>query len=248
MNTMWPVVPLCDAQLQDVNPNDILESGLFRKCNTYRGGGGYDKFPEIYNRRMGQNRSDLNNQFVVQLQGCPLKCPYCYVTQDGINGPATKVTTESMVRSYRDSGCSVFHLMGGAPALYLNQWPELLEQLGDEVFHSDLLCVEGEYDRGALRELAQHKNSLYAVSIKGSRPEEFKKNTGMEFPAQLFERNLRALHEEGVPYYFTFTGMSQESVSFFEWSYPGYDYRDSFAIQLVHYKALDYCPCNPDQK
>lgn len=237
---MWPVVPLCEAQLQDVNPKDILEHGLFRRCNTYKGGGGYDKFPAIYNQRTGANRTDLHDQFVVQLKGCPLKCPYCYVTQDGIHGDCVKVATDRLVQSYRDSGCSVFHLMGGAPALYINQWPELIEKLDGEVFHSDLLCVESEYDRGVLRELAKAKNTLYAISIKGSSPEEFKKNTGVDFPAQLFERNLRALFEEGVPCYFTFTGMNEESVAFFKWAYPGYPYEDAFAIQLVHYKALDY--------
>lgn len=41
----WPVVPLSEGQLKDVNPADILEEGLYRKCDTYRGGGGYDQFP-----------------------------------------------------------------------------------------------------------------------------------------------------------------------------------------------------------
>jgi hypothetical protein len=31
----WPVVPLSEKQLKDVNPEDILENGLYRKCNIY---------------------------------------------------------------------------------------------------------------------------------------------------------------------------------------------------------------------
>ena len=50
----FDVVPLCEAQLMDVNPLDILNNGLYRKCNTYKGGGGYDKFPEIYNAKIGR--------------------------------------------------------------------------------------------------------------------------------------------------------------------------------------------------
>lgn len=238
---LWDIVPLCEAQLQDVNPNDILEGGLYRKCNTYKGGGGYDKFPEIYNRRYGQKREDLNNQFVVQLQGCPLRCPYCYVTPEGIFGESVKVDTSNLMKSYRDSGCSVLHLMGGAPALHIKGWPDLLSRLEeDEVFHSDLLCLEGDYDAQLLKDIASYPNSLYAVSIKGSTPEEFKANTGVELNTKMFERNLSLLFETGVPCYFTFTGMSKESVARFKKEHSSYSFEDSFAIQLVHYNALDY--------
>lgn len=34
----WPVMPLCKAQLQDINPDDVLNGGLYRRCNTYKGG------------------------------------------------------------------------------------------------------------------------------------------------------------------------------------------------------------------
>ena len=44
---MWKVVPICDYQKLDVRPEDLLDSGDFRKCETYRGGGGYDQFPKI---------------------------------------------------------------------------------------------------------------------------------------------------------------------------------------------------------
>ena len=30
----WPVVKLCEAQLQDVNKSDILNDGLYRKCKA----------------------------------------------------------------------------------------------------------------------------------------------------------------------------------------------------------------------
>lgn len=236
----FDVVPLCEAQLMDVNPLDILNNGLYRKCNTYKGGGGYDKFPEIYNARFGTSRTDLNNQFVVQVQGCPLACPYCYVTKSGIHGNAVKVTSEQLVKDYKDSGCSVFHLMGGAPALHIKKWPDLLSHLGGEVFHSDFLCLEGEYDTSVLSELAQYKNSLYSISIKGGTPEEFEKNTATKFNEELFSANLDKLFDAGLSCYFTFTGMTSQSIEEFKRKYPMYPYNDSFAISLVHYNALDY--------
>jgi hypothetical protein len=48
---IWPVVPLCKNQLRDIKEEDILEKGLYRLCNTYKGGGGYDQFNKIYEKR-----------------------------------------------------------------------------------------------------------------------------------------------------------------------------------------------------
>ena len=43
----FPVVSPCSSQLRDVRPEDVLSGGLFRKCDTYRGGGGYGQLPQI---------------------------------------------------------------------------------------------------------------------------------------------------------------------------------------------------------
>ena len=237
----WDVMPLCKAQLLDVNPNDILEGGLYRKCNTYKGGGGYDQFPAIYEQRV-RPTPDLHNQFVVQLKGCPLRCPYCYVTEEGVStGSSVQVSSKDMAASFYRSGCAVFHLMGGAPALQLRKWPDLLDQLHGEPFHSDFLLLEGEYDIGLLREIAQYKNALYAVSIKGGTPEEFWVNTNAVLDEQLFEQNLETILVSGLNIYFTFTGMAQGSIESFKRKYgPLTSFEDSFAIDLVHYKAMDY--------
>ena len=236
----FDVVPICKAQLLDVNPNDLLNEGLYRKCNTYKGGGGYDKFPEIYNRRFHTNRDDLNNQFVVQVRGCPLSCPYCYVTKDGVNGGFVKVSSEQLVNDFKSSNCSVFHLMGGAPALHLRKWPDLLNHLDGAVFHSDFLCLEGVYDKAVLSEIAEYKQSLYAVSVKGGTVEEFERNTATKFNESLFESNLEKLVECKIPFYITFTGMTPETIEAFKNKHTGIDFSDSFAIDLVHYNALDY--------
>ena len=241
---MWYVMRLCDAQLTDVNPSDILCNGLYRKCDTYKGGGGYDKFSEIYQKRFGK-RDNLHNQFVVQLRGCPLDCPYCYVTHEGVHGSNfERITTDQLVEDFRNSNCEVFHLMGGAPAIYLDSWHEIIEKIPDKVFHSDLMLVERRYSPETLRELAKFPNSLYAVSIKGYGIHEWTKNTRTTYPERVMFRNLDTLVDSKLPFYFTFTGMSENTIKNFKIRIIGrygYSYlEDCFKITIVHYNALDY--------
>lgn len=236
----WPVVPLCENQLRDVRESDILNNGLYRKCNTYHSGGGYDQLPGILESR-GMFTSD--KQFVVQLAGCPFRCPYCYVTPDGITGKSVPISTDKLVSDFQDSGQDIFHLMGGAPALYLNHWGELIELLEDQgckVFHSDLLLVECEYTDEIMKSI-KSDIGIHAVSIKGYDLESYKVNTGTVVDKTLMKRNISQLYKNGINHYFTFTGMSDEEVrEAIKWLGISNDQlRDSFTIALKHYKALD---------
>lgn len=246
MNYKWQVMKLCNKQLRDINTSDILDNGLYRKCNTYKGGGGYDKFPEIYNKRIGITQ-DVNQQFVVQLKGCPLSCPYCYVTPDGVhNGECVEISTDKLVSDFLKSNLTVLHLMGGAPAIYINHWCDIIESIGEnQVFHSDLLLIEGEYNDDIIKKLSLQRNSLYAVSIKGSTPEEFFNNTNTSLKQELMWNNLDKLVKYDFPYYLTFTGMSENSINNFKNNvFNRYGHRaedilkDSFSIDLIEYEAL----------
>lgn len=246
---MFTVCKLCEKQLKDVNPNDILNDGLYRRCNTYKGGGGYDKFPEIYKRRNSdlKDLDGLNDQFVVQLYGCPLNCPYCYVTRDGVFGETVSISVERLVQDFIDSGCKVFHLMGGAPDMYIDKWSELIEALPEgTIFHSNLLCQGSMYKASTLRDLAKFPRALYAVSVKGGTSFEFYKNTRTRFDENAFWSNLANLVFFEIPFYITYTGMSKESINLFEWKVVSHFpsscegiLLDSFPIDLVHYNALD---------
>lgn len=231
---MFKVVPICEKQRRDINPKHILCDGLYRTCDVYKGGGGYDAFPNICKKRI----KDVNPvQFVVQLYGCPFRCSYCYVTPDGITGGYKLVSSEDMLTAYEDSGCEVFHLMGGAPALYMKDWKEIITKV--KLFHSDFLLVEGEYDEEVL-ETINKKNCLYAVSIKGSTPEEYETVTGVKVDFDLLKRNLHRLINANVNFYITFTGMTIDSVNAFKATMNLEEscYEDSFIINLVNYEAL----------
>jgi pyruvate-formate lyase-activating enzyme len=242
MSYRWSVVPLCKKQLRDVNPKDILENGLYRTCDTYKSGGGYDKLPQILEKRLGL--TGYNTQFVVQLYGCVFDCPYCYVTADGVYGSPTLVETDELVAAFKRSGAPVFHLMGGSPAIYLFRWGELIDKLSEEdpkaIFHSDLLLHESLYGYEELSAIAK-PNTIYAVSIKGFDSESYYQNTGSELNSSLVVHNLRRLRETaGLNYYLTFTGLTDEemkrAVEFFFIEED--QLADSFNINLIKYEAL----------
>lgn len=236
----WKVCPIQGRQLKDVRPEDLY--GDFRLCNTYRGGGGYDQFPGIYKKRKAASPEGLNKQFVVQLFGCPLDCPYCYVTRDGIFGKSAIYTSTELVRIFHESGQKIFHLMGGAPALYLEKWNDIVSRLeDDDIFHSDLLLIEKLYDYDWLARIAK-ENVLLAVDIKGVTPEDFKKNTGRDLYEELFWRNFDTVVKSGVDFYLTFTNPALSYIEEFKETlikrYGEWVLDDSFTINLIEYEAL----------
>ena len=236
---MWKVVPMCEKQLRDINKNDILHNGYFRKCNTYKSGGGYDKFPQIAKERLNMNG---NNQFVVQLYGCTLDCPYCYVTRDGIWGEYKKFSTDELIDCFIESKQDVFHLMGGSPALYIEIWHEIINKLPkDKIFHSDLLLVEKEYKLEWLNSIKSN-NSLYAVNIKGVTLDDFYKNTNRIFNKELFYSNFDKVVESGINFYLTFTNPDKSKIIEFTKSlinkYGKKITGDAFIINLIDYDAL----------
>ncbi len=228
----WKVVPLSEGQLKDVRPEDVLDGGDFRRCSSYRGGGGYDRFPEYCEQFTGLRHSE---QFVVQLYGCNLDCPYCYVTRAGVWGQPKEYTTGELVDAFVRSGQETFHLMGGAPALYMHEWSELIDALPvGTTFHSDLMLTERTYDPGILRKI-NRRNCVYAVSIKGLTYEEHLRNTRKPFHQGRFWANLYDEVQVGLQVNFTFTNVDRSKASEFMEEFPDHDH---FHIDLIEYEAL----------
>lgn len=232
----FPVVPVCDAQRKDVADSHLLTSGLYRSCNTYKAGGGYDQFPAIYTDITGESPANIGNQFVVQLRGCPLSCKYCYVTPAGVWGKETLVSAEKLVQDFKESGCGTFHLMGGAPASYYEHWYEILDLLPSNVpFHSDFVLCEKPYQLDVLKLSARYRNGVYAVSLKGDLHwyEEQKIKVSLLFD------NMELLDNSGIQYYVTFTGMNSKTINFWKRAFSGIcDFHNSFSIGLIEYEAL----------
>lgn len=234
---LWEVVPLCERQLRDISNNDILKNGLYRKCNTYKSGGGYDRLPEILEKR---GMPKYSKQFVVQLKGCIMKCPYCYVTPDGIWGDSIPISSKQLINDFLLSEQEIFHLMGGAPALHIENWPSIIKLLPKQfVFHSDLLLLEKLYSNEILKNISQ-ENCIYAVSIKGCSKDHYYENTQIYPNYELLRSNLIRLLNSNANFYLTYTGMSPEEITKFrEWINIQDErlYKDSFNIEIIEYLA-----------
>lgn len=131
---------------------------------------------------------------------------------------------------------------GGAPALYIEYWLEILHKLNNYVFHSDFLLVEKPYDKNILKQISEYGNAVFAVSIKASTGEEFYQNTRTIFNEKLFYSNLDKLVESKIRFYLTFTVMSDTSIitmkNRLSLRYGEWILNHSFSIPIINYKAL----------
>lgn len=248
----WPVVPLCARQRRDVREEDLIENGLFRRCNVSRSRDQRDNFGGICRSRLGR---DGDWHFVAQLYGCVLSCPYCYVTPNGIFGDPEIIHSADLVRHYHASNLPVFHLMGGAPGLYLENWSQLTGRMSDkDIFHSDLLLVEQPYKSRWLLDvlLRSPADVLVAINIKGTDSGNFRVNTGKPMPSDLFWKNFERVSEaldmvqsniDYNPFYVTFTDPNPDTLPAMKEQIAvrvGEEFlEDCFVIDSVHYRSLE---------
>lgn len=233
MTFKWPLIPLCRRQMKDVHKDAVWGNGLYHLWDT--NAGHHDEFPQVAKKR-GIKGKDLNMQFVVQVKGCPLRCEYCNVTKKGVHGDATIADPVEIMVNFKESTCKVFHLSGGAPAIYLEHWRELAERIpANKIFHSDFILVEREYKPEWLQGLDK-KNFLFAVNLKSQ------KHLGINFDWPLALYNLSLLRDAGMNYYVTFTGMTNKEYEFYiRWMVNcgfGDCLRDSFRIPIKQYRSM----------
>lgn len=240
----FKVCPIQGRQLLDVRKEDIFED--FRICDTYRGGGGYDQLPNIIRKRNLNFSYNINKQFVAQLYGCHLRCPYCYVTKDGIFGKYEEYTAvdlvESFSRAMKSYGVGVFHLMGGAPGLYMDKWLSIIERLPDNIiFTSDILLTEKVYEKYVL-DMICNRNAIYAINIKGLSDKNYKNNTGCKINWGMFWVNMERVMNSNLNFYLTFTNPELSLMEEFTYNlkklFGNKVMDDSFVINIKQYNAI----------
>ena len=243
----WPIVPICKRQHRDIRDEDLISGGLFRRCVVTRHRDQRDLFAEICTKRLNR---DGSSHFVVQAYGCVLDCPYCYVTPRGIWGDPVLFSSLDLIHLFRSTGLKIFHLMGGAPGLYLEKWWEIVEMIDKqtELFHSDLLMVEKPYSPEVFENLDLSK-CLIAINVKGVTPENYEDRTRTPFPNNLFWRNMDIVADYvdstrygHNPFYVTFTDPDLNMLEAFKEQVVDRCGKsileESFVIDTVHYNAL----------
>lgn len=251
MSNLWKIVPISKNQLLDVNDSDLIENGHFRLCQTYKGGGGYDQFPYIaVQHGLVESPELANRQFIAQLYACNLDCPFCYVTRSGVWGEYVIYNTEQLIQEWINAkithNVNVFHLMGGAPALQLKYWYEIIELLeNNDIFHSDLMLSESYYQTNTIKQLNK-PNVLLAVNIKGTNKEQWEQNTRKPYNERLLEYNLNQILDnlDSNRWYITFTNIPKINSEQFIEKYKLYN-QINFSIDLIDYNAVDFVDSIP---
>ncbi len=162
-NMMIPISKIGPVQLRDVENSTglVYHDEYYRLCEVVKSDKAFDNRGDCSPYRMaslfGGDWRDYNYHFIVQVAGCPLSCPYCYVDNFKIDLQISIaalvndfVEFREMIRSLYSIDVRVFHLMGGAPAVYAECWPEIrhaLDALGQEdvILFSDVVFVENRY-------------------------------------------------------------------------------------------------------
>jgi hypothetical protein len=168
-------------------------------------------------------------------------------------GKYVEYSSEQLVDEFlRATQCGVFHLMGGAPALYIYDWPDLLKKFPSQyIFHSDLMLSDRVYTDVIIQNI-NRRNTIYAVNIKGITDENYYNNTGCKPDWDKMWSNLDTIVDNNLNFYLTFTNPDLSYYDeFVRQLMTTYDRRimdDSFIINLVDYDALKEGPAFKEEK
>lgn len=202
-----PIAKIGETQRIDIEKSSgiVFYDDIGRICTVVKGKETFDergdKSPHRMARLFGGNWKDYNHHFIVQVAGCPLKCPYCYVdnlepdlyfTADGLVDKF--IEFKEKVKAKFGIKLNVFHFMGGTPGRYAEFWPELRKSLDekglkDTILFSDVILVENYFYKVRPREHLNLHHFLLTGCLKGTNKQNFIKNTGWD----LFEQSLREL-------------------------------------------------------
>ena len=209
----------------------VLFDDFARICTVVKKRRSYDFRGDFAPYRMavmfGGSWKSYNHHFIVQVAGCRLRCPYCYVdnlkTDCNFNADDLVekfISFKAMARQKLRVDVNVFHFMGGMPGKYPEFWLELRESLDKHglkkvILFSDVVLLEDHFFKNSpwnyLYNLQLHHFVLTGC-LKGTNPKNFKENTGFD----LFEESLVELdhYSRRHQFYLTLIGFEQKDLSF----------------------------------
>lgn len=223
-----PISRIGNIQKVDVERSSgiVFHDDIARICTVVKDKHAHDdrgdKSPFRMAMLFGGSWEDYNHHFIVQVAGCPLKCPYCYVDNMEVDTSMSAndlvdrfIKFKEEVESKFNIKLKVFHFMGGAPALYCDFWKELRDTLDkrglkDTILFSDVILVEEYFVNKKPWEFLNLHHFILTGCLKGTNEENFIKNTGFN----LFQQSLKEL-ENYISYpnfYLTLIGFDEKNL------------------------------------
>ncbi len=224
-----PIAKIGKTQKIDVEKSSgiVFHDNIARICTVVKDKEAHDdrgdKSPYRMAEIFGGDWQDYDNHFIVQVAGCPLNCPYCYV--DNLKADLSMNADELVdkfiefkkkVEPKFNIKLKVFHFMGGAPAIHCEFWKELRDSLDkkglkDTVLFSDVILVENRFLKNKPWEFLNLHHFILTGCLKGTSKENFIKNTGSD----LFQESLKELDNylSAKNFYLTLIGFDEKDLS-----------------------------------
>lgn len=221
-----PISKIGELQRKDIEDSSgiVLYDDYARICTVVKPNGGIgDRSPYRMAEMFGGEWQDYNNQYVIQVAGCPLDCPYCYVDNLEEDTYWTAVSVVENFLAFRwqfraeyHESLKVLHFMGGAPGIYCAFWPELRAEmdlcgLENVILFTNVILVEWRL-RGVL---PWHFMTLHNFVVEGCLKGTSRKNFIRNTRCDLFEDAVSELREY-VPYenfYLTLINYDKDGLS-----------------------------------
>jgi len=229
-----PISKIGELQRRDIEDSSgiVLYDDYARICTTVKPDGGIgDRSPYRMAEMFGGVWQDYNNQYIIQVAGCPLDCRYCYVDNLAEDTRWSAISIVENFMSFRwqlrtefHESLKVLHFMGGAPGVYCNFWRELREELDyrnceNVVLFSNVIFVEGWTRQVRPWNYMDLDRFIVEGCLKGTNRENFKQNAGRDlFCDAVIEMFMYTVHDN---FYLTLLGYDGKDLpKIYSWIAP----------------------------
>lgn len=220
-----PISKIGELQRKDIEDSSgiVLYDDYARICTTVKPDGGIgDRSSYRMAEMFGGEWQDYNNQYIIQVAGCPLDCRYCYVDNQEEDTCWSAISVVSNFMAFRwqlrtefHESLKVLHFMGGAPGVYCAFWRELRHELDYQhcenvILFSDVIFVEAWTRQVRPWNYMDLDRFIVAGCLKGTDRGSFEQNTGKDlFSQAVMEMLMYPVHDN---FYLTLIGYEEKDL------------------------------------
>ena len=193
-----PISKIGPLQMVDVLKAGRFQNGFARVCKVIESPNWHgDKSPLHLNKLFGHPWRYYDTHMVVQVAGCSLRCPFCYVDNLKKDYLCSEHDIVEWFLMFKEKypEINVLHICGGLPARYPSFWGVLRDALDERglqetIILSDTVFLENWFYDEHPWEHMDINNFALVGCLKGTTKENFIENTTIN----LFKSALGELH------------------------------------------------------